>query len=184
MEEDDDSKVQIPHPVQTTHTHSHDDIMNDTAFLSSCNFLVEYLDICDNTSQHHGEKNKHDNFSHANFSISSISSEDAHCDNSERTLPNIQKVFEDFCSKYNDEKKASHAPVSSAKYTEVEDIDDIIDNSIDIIFEVKEDNCVGLYDSQITLCENKAEDLFDDISVHLSTNNPPDISDDTTTDGK
>ena len=30
----------------------------------------------------------------------------------------------------------------------------------------------------------KAEDLFDDMSVHLSNNKPPDISDDINTDGK
>ena len=86
----------------------------------------------------------HENCIHEDFRISSISSEDEHWDNSERSLRDIQKVSADFFSNYNDEKKASRTsaqnkasctPISSAKETEVEEIDDIMDNSIDIIFE-------------------------------------------------
>ena len=57
-------------------------------------------------------------------------------------------------------------------------------NSIDIIFEEQDNNCVCLYYSQIIPCENKADNLFDNISVHLYTNKPPGFSDDNTTYGK
>ena len=98
----------------------------------------------------------------------------------------------DFCSKYNDENKASQAsaqnkvscaPVSSAKETEVEEIDDIMDNSIAIIFEEQDDNCVGLYDSQTTSREKIVENLFEKIRINLPTTTSPAISDDDTTYG-
>ena len=52
-----------------------------------------------------------------------------------------------------------------------------------IAFEEKCDNCVHVYESKVTTCDNIAEDLFDDISVHIHTNNPPVINDNTTIDG-
>ena len=65
----------------------------------------------------------------------------------------------------------------------VEDVDDILETYMYIAFEEKCDNCVHVYESKVTPCDNIAEDLFDDISVHLHTNNPPVINDNTTIDG-
>ena len=50
-----------------------------------------------------------------------------------------------------------------------EEIDDILENSLDINLEGKDDNCVSLHETQETPCEQTAEVLFDDISFHLPT---------------
>ena len=113
--------------------HTHEDLMENTVFLISCNFFLQYLNIHETTPSHHVKENEHGNFSHAYFSISFISSEDTHNDNIENTLRNIQKVFADFCSKYNDKNKSSLASVPNVISTQ-------------------------------------ADDLFDNISLHLPTN--------------
>ena len=56
--------------------HSHKDLMKNTVFLSSCTFVLKYLNIYVTKTLHHGKESEHVNYSHADLRISSISSEE------------------------------------------------------------------------------------------------------------